>query len=171
MSNVTDEELMEKMLETQIPEAPEEEIVEEAKENKPVEETPKAEVNKEDPFNLNGDTATNNVDNSNSTVDKEKDINNAIDTLDELTDSATPKAPDTSVLDNQIERASAPVNDSNIVTDLQNNVINNIASAPIPEAPQVSVTPQVEEVKPVLENLPKPEINGFMQSPPKDAVV
>ncbi len=41
MSNVTDEELMEKMLETQIPEAPEEEIVEEAKENKPVEETPK----------------------------------------------------------------------------------------------------------------------------------
>ena len=137
----------------------------------PVEETPKAEVNKEDPFNLNGDNASNNVDNSTSTVDKEKDINNAIDTLDELTDSVTPKAPDTSVLNNQIERASAPVNDSNIVTDLQNNVINNIASAPIPEAPQVSVTPQVEEVKPVLENLPKPEINGFMQSPPKDAVV
>ena len=136
------------------------------------EEASKAEVNKEDPFNMNNDPIKT-VDNLNQNVENSNDINKAIETLDELSSSASP-TPDTSVLDNQIERASAPVNDQNIVTDLQNNVIKNIASAPMPEAPvqpQEPAVPQVEEVKPVLENLPKPEIKGFMQAPPADAVV
>ena len=38
------------------------------------------------------------------------------------------------------------------------------------EQPQETVQqPQVQE--PVLENLPQPVVNGFMQSPPSDAVV
>ena len=67
----------------------------------------------------------------------------------------------------------APVN---VVTDLQNNIIQNIASTPVtPEVShEVVEPPKVEEVhqaQPVLENLPKPVVNGFMQSPPSDAVV
>ena len=149
------------------------------------EETPKAEVNKEDPFNMNAksvNTSQGNVNNQENNVDNNQDIYDAIETLDELSTNV-PKV-DTSVLDNQIERASAPIPEApvqapaNVVTDLQNNVIQTIASMPVKpdvshEVVEPSPTPEPAPVQeaPVLENLPQPVINGFMQSPPSDAVV
>ena len=142
------------------------------------EEAPKAEVNKEDPFNLNVEPVTpeENVENKENNVENNQDFNNAIETLDELSTPA-PQV-DTSVLDApQVEHASAPVQEApiNVVTDLQNNVIQNIASTPVtPDVSHEVVEAPVETaqpVQPVLENLPKPVINGFMQSPPSDAVV
>ncbi len=141
-------------------------------------EEPKAEVNKEDPFNLNAEP----VENTNQNVDNNQDVNSAIDTLDEISTAAAQPI-DTSLLDNQIERAAPPIPEApveapvNVVTDLQNNVIQTIQSMPV--TPDVShevveEPPKVEEVpqaQPVLENLPKPVVNGFMQSPPSDAVV
>jgi hypothetical protein len=149
------------------------------------EETTKAEVNKEDPFNMNAEplnTSQGNVNNQENNVDNNQDINDAIETLDELSTNV-PKV-DTSVLDNQIERASAPIPEApvqapaNVVTDLQNNVIQTIASMPVKpdvshEVVEPAPTPEPAPVQeaPVLENLPQPVINGFMQSPPSDAVV
>ena len=155
----------------------------------------KHEVNKEDPFNMNATPVetSQNVENNENNVENSNDVNKAIETLDELSTPA-PQV-DTSILDNKtLEAPAAPVVQAepvatteqvtqqpqvapqNVVTDLQNNIIQTIASMPVKpdvshevvEPPQ-QVQPQVQE--PVLENLPKPVVNGFMQSPPSDAVV
>ena len=136
--------------------------------------------------------ATQNVENKENNVENSEDVNKAIETLDELSTPA-PQV-DTSILDNKPVEApvqapvapvvetipaapiETPVAPQNVVTDLQNNVIQTIASMPVKpdvshevvEPPQ-QVQPQVQE--PVLENLPQPVVNGFMQSPPSDAVV
>ena len=155
-------------------------------------EPPKPEVNKEDPFSMNVEAPveetketpidtvdiqpvapTPTVENSNPVVENEKDLNNALDTLDELVDGNV-NPPDTSFIDNQIERAQAPINDQNVVANVQDSVINNIANSqpPVDVAQSQEAAPvEAAPVQPVLENLPKPTINGFMQSPPPDAVV
>ena len=155
-------------------------MVPESEQAQPQVEAPKSEVNKEDPFNLNAEP----VENAENNVDNNQDINNAIDTLDEISTAAAQPI-DTSVLDNQIERASAPIPEApavaptNVVTDLQNNVIQTIQSMPVTpdvshevnETPPAQAVEEVPQTEPVLENLPKPIVNGFMQSPPSDAVV
>ena len=133
-------------------------------------EEEKKEVNKEDPFNLNGTDA----------AQPEETVESLEETQTPQVENTTPEVPaapeepaaSTPVV-NEVERATAVIDDSNITSSLQQqNVANIQAQTPVvPPQPAAPVVEQPAMVQPVLENLPKPVVNGFMQTPPADATI
>ena len=114
-------------------------------------------TSKEDPFGMN-----------NSSSEQIDEIESLDDSLEENV-STTSIENETSLSNTteEINHASAAVNDNNIVQNIQESNMNNIALS----TPTIQNEPTPVEAKPVLENLPKPVVNGFMQSPPQDAVI
>ena len=144
-------------------------------------EEEKQQVNKEDPFSLNGDNNTEGetVESLDDTTDTSEG-SAPVEAAPVVETSEVPAAPVTEApVVNEIERATAVVDDSNIAQSLQQQNAANIqaqapvAPVPMPEPVQAPVqeAQPVQMVQPVLENLPKPVVNGFMQTPPADATI